>query len=301
MNRSLSLALFGLFLLAPLAAAEPGVHVLEKGETLYSVARRYKLPYEAIAAANGIVDPAKLKAGQKLVIPRLHKVEKGETLYGIARSYAVGVEELRAANKLAATAVIKEGDVLFVPGGKAPAAAVASTPASGAGSKATGTASPASGKTAGGAVVPSGAGGGASASAGSPSVPLPPIVKTSARAVDGKLSWPCSGEASYLDGKLFGILIRTRSGEPSLAVASGTVVSAGPYRGFGQVAFVQSKNGHVYVYGGNEELAVGVGDRIRAGQELGRIGLDPKEGRAVAYFFVFKGGEALDPATVPRD
>lgn len=298
MNRSLSLALFGLLLLAPLAAAEPGVHVLEKGETLYSVARRYKLPYEAIAAANGIVDPAKLKAGQKLVIPRLHKVEKGETLYGIARSYAVGVEELRAANKLAANAVIKEGEVLLVPGGKAPASTVASTQAAGAGTKAAGTASPASGKTAGGAGA---TGGGTAASAGSSSVPLPPIVKTSARAVDGKLSWPCAGEASYLDGKLFGILIRTRSGEPSLAVASGTVVSAGPYRGFGQVAFVQSKNGHVYVYGGNEELAVGVGDRIRSGQELGRVGLDPKEGRAVAYFFVFKGGEALDPATVPRD
>ncbi len=299
MNRSLSLALFGLLLLAPLAAAEPGVHILEKGETLYSVARRYKLPYEAIAAANGIVDPAKLKAGQKLVIPRLHKVEKGETLYGIARSYAVSVEELRAANKLAANAVLKEGEVLFVPGGKGPAAAAA-TPAAGAGTgaKATATSASTSSKTAGGVGA---AGGGAAASSGSPAVPLPPIVKTSARAVDGKLSWPCAGEASYLDGKLFGILIRTRAGERSLAVASGTVVSAGPYRGFGQVAFVQSKNGHVYVYGGNEELAVGVGDRIRSGQELGRVGLDPKEGRAVAYFFVFKGGEALDPATVPRD
>lgn len=45
---------------------------------------------------------------------------------------------------------------------------------------------------------------------------------------------------------------------------------------------------------------VKVGDTVKAGQELGKVGYDAKEGRAVAYFFVFKDGNSLDPAKVPR-
>lgn len=282
---------FGFLLAASLAAAEPEYHVLQKGETLYSLARKYQLPYEAIARANGIADPGKLKVGQKILIPNLHRVDKGETLFGIAKAYGVSVDAIRAANKLGSSSVIKPGDVLYVPGGtKAPAQA-----ASGSGS------SSASGSA--GAAAASGA---AKPPATEPkpassSVILPPPVKTSAKPVDAKLSWPCAGEARYLDGKLFGVLIRAKAGEPSVAVAGGSVVSAGPYRGFGQVAFVQSKAGYVYVYGGNESLSVGVGDRVKAGQELGRVGYDQKEGRPVAYFFVFKEGEALDPARAPRE
>lgn len=266
----------GFLMAASLAAAEPEYHVLEKGETLYSLARKYKLPYEAIARANGIADPAKLKAGQKILIPNLHRVEKGETLFGIAKSYGVSIDEIRKANGLGTSSVIRPGDVLYVPGGAAPAA-------SGAGAAA-------AAKTPAPAKPPA-----------SSSVVLPPPVKTSAKPVDARLSWPCAGEARYLDGKLFGVMIRAKAGEASVAVAGGSVVSAGPYRGFGEVAFVQSKAGYVYVYGGNESLSVGVGDRVKPGQELGRVGYDQKEGRPVAYFFVFKEGEALDPARAPRE
>ena len=288
---------FGFLMAASLAAAEPEYHVLEKGETLYSLARKYQLPYEAIARANGIADPGKLKVGQKILIPNLHRVEKGETLFGIAKAYGVSVDAIRAANKLGASSVIKPGDVLYVPGGTKASGPAAS--ASGAG-----TGAGASASAAGGAAAASGAAKSPAAEPKPPvssSVVLPPPVKTSAKPVDAKLSWPCAGEARYLDGKLFGVLIRAKAGEPSVAVAGGSVVSAGPYRGFGQVAFVQSKAGYVYVYGGNESLSVGVGDRVKAGQELGRVGYDQKEGRPVAYFFVFKEGEALDPARAPRE
>lgn len=281
---------FGFLLAASLAAAEPEYHVLEKGETLYSLARKYQLPYEAIARANGIADPGKLKVGQKILIPNLHRVEKGETLFGIAKAYGVSIDAIRAANKLGASSVIKPGDVLYVPGGTKASAQAASASAAGTGASASAAASGAAKFPAAESKPPV-----------SSSVVLPPPVKTSAKPVDAKLSWPCAGEARYLDGKLFGVLIRAKAGEPSVAVAGGSVVSAGPYRGFGQVAFVQSKAGYVYVYGGNESLSVGVGDRVKAGQELGRVGYDQKEGRPVAYFFVFKEGEALDPARAPRE
>jgi len=115
------------------------------------------------------------------------------------------------------------------------------------------------------------------------------------------LNWPATGKAMYLDGKLEGVMIRVKPGETAKAVASGTVVSAGPSRGFNQVVFVQAKSGYVYVYGGNEALSVKTGDRVNSGTELGKIGLDPKDGTPIAYFFVFRNGQPIDPALAPRD
>jgi len=130
---------------------------------------------------------------------------------------------------------------------------------------------------------------------------MPDPVKTQDRAVDMNLVWPASGKAVYLDGKLEGVMIRVKAGETTKAIASGTVVSAGPSRGFSQVVFVQAKSGYVYVYGGNESLSVKTGDQVAAGKVLGKIGTDAKENSPVAYFFVFRNGQPIDPALAPRE
>lgn len=271
--------------------AEPIYHVVAPGETVYGLARTFKVPAEAILAANRISDPSKIKAGQKLLIPSVHKVAKGETLYGIAREYSVSVDALLAANNLTSKSVIVPGQTLVLP----PAAKAVSSGAgsAGASSASSGSTAPASGK---GPVAASSGGKAAPTS----SAAFPPLVKTSPKSVDSSLAWPCKGEARYLDGKIDGIMILTEKGIPSKAIAGGRVVSAGPYRGFGLVVFVETKSGIIYVYGGNDSLAVKVGDSVKAGQEVGTVGYDAKEGRAVAYFFVFKDGNSLDPAKVPR-
>jgi murein DD-endopeptidase MepM/ murein hydrolase activator NlpD len=287
------------------AAAEVVYHVLERGETLYSVARAYGIKPDALAKANSIEDPSRLKSGMKLLIPgatnapggantasasgapgganatnapdsasdpaaangrstapKKYKVAKGDTLFSIARSFGVGLDALRAANQLNAGSVLKSGDSLIIPGM-----------------------------------------GGDKLSAPSPSAgpTMPDPVKTSAKAVAKGLTWPCPGEIVYLDGKAFGVIIKAKLGEAEKAVAAGTVSSAGPYRGYGNVVFVLSRSGHIYVYGGNDRISVRAGDRIAAGQELGNVGMDAKQGGPVAYFLVFKNGEAVDPAEAPRD
>jgi len=45
------------------------VHVVESGESLYTVARRYNVTAQAIIQANGFSSPDKIYVGQKLVIP----------------------------------------------------------------------------------------------------------------------------------------------------------------------------------------------------------------------------------------
>jgi lipoprotein YgeR len=243
-------------------------HILQKGETLYSVARTYGLSPDAIARANSVSDPAKLRIGTKLLIPAVHRVAKGETLFGIARSYGVTLEDLRAANGLSGSSVIKPGDAILLPAGaakeppkdpKAPAAPPAAAPS------------------------------------------FPDSVRISAKPVDAKASWPCPGEISYLDGKAYGVVIKTKDGEKQKAVASGTVTFADVFRGYGRVVMIVSKAGYTYVYGGNDTISVQAGDRVKSGQEIGKTGLDAKHGGSVAYFLVSKDGEAVDPASAPRD
>ena len=50
-------------------AAEPRIHVVQKGETLYRIARRYGVPVEKLARYNGLDDPTHIEAGQRLRIP----------------------------------------------------------------------------------------------------------------------------------------------------------------------------------------------------------------------------------------
>lgn len=53
-------------------AQAPGAvkrHVVQKGETLSSIAKRYRVPLRKLVEANKIDDPGKIKAGRSLVIP----------------------------------------------------------------------------------------------------------------------------------------------------------------------------------------------------------------------------------------
>jgi LysM repeat protein len=54
---------------APRANGEAVVHVVQSGEKLANIARKYQVSVGELAAANAITDPAKIRAGQKLTIP----------------------------------------------------------------------------------------------------------------------------------------------------------------------------------------------------------------------------------------
>ncbi|MBN1241666.1 MAG: LysM peptidoglycan-binding domain-containing protein [Spirochaetales bacterium] len=264
---------------APLAAAEPVWHVLGKGETVYSLSRAYGVSAEAILKANGITDARKLSVGARLLIPAVHVVDKGETLYGIARRYGIPLAELLALNGLGSDALIRPGDRLLVPA--AVAGKAGETPPAASGTTGSGTAGSAGKATSVGASADRGTG------AAKPAAPAG--------------AWPAAGPQRYLDGKLFGIAIDAADSAPIVAVRSGTVVSAGPFRGFGRVAFVQAGDGLIYVYGGADRLEVKVGDAVSPGTRIGTVGMDLAERRPVAYFMVFRNGAAIDPGSAPRE
>jgi len=54
------------------------VYVVAKGDNPVTIAKKFKVPYDDLLAANHIDDPHKLKIGQKLVIPaKSSKAKKG--------------------------------------------------------------------------------------------------------------------------------------------------------------------------------------------------------------------------------
>lgn len=114
---------------APGAAPAPTIHVVQRGDTLSEVAKRYGVPLDALAAANGISDVNRVWVGTRLTVaaqaPALpgpaagltHVVAPGETLSEIAARYGVTVGELAAANGIADPNVVIAGATLSVPGG----------------------------------------------------------------------------------------------------------------------------------------------------------------------------------------
>jgi septal ring factor EnvC (AmiA/AmiB activator) len=92
------------------------------------------------------------------------------------------------------------------------------------------------------------------------------------------------------------------TGAPHEAVKSltpGTVVSTGPFRGFGRVAIVQVSGGYLYVYGGCETLSVKEGDKVGSGTELGKLGIDTKSEKPSLFFLVYRSNSYIDPAKAP--
>lgn len=90
------------------------VHVVEEGETLYSLSRRYSTTTDALLTINPTLKDG-LKAGQRIFIDivaqnknslsksddnKTHTVQKGETLYSIAREYNINIKDLKDWNDL---------------------------------------------------------------------------------------------------------------------------------------------------------------------------------------------------------
>jgi membrane-bound lytic murein transglycosylase D len=92
-------------------------HRVEAGETLTSIAKKYRVTAAAIADANNLERSAALGAGEKLIIPatlpqsetkrRLvsYRVRRGETLGGIADRFSVDTEDIRKWNRLKSSRV----------------------------------------------------------------------------------------------------------------------------------------------------------------------------------------------------
>jgi murein DD-endopeptidase MepM/ murein hydrolase activator NlpD len=92
-----------------------------------------------------------------------------------------------------------------------------------------------------------------------------------------------------------GIDFRGTLGEPIHATAAGTVTSAGWSGGYGNMVEVDHGNGLATRYGHMSEIDVRVGEEIRIGQVLGRIGSTGRSTGPHLHYETRVDGEAVDP------
>ena len=97
------------------------IHKVQKGETLSTIARKYKMPLARLYRLNNLVNFDEIEIGDEVVIgyeesPKknktldeavlketdknfiIHIVKSGETLYGISKKYNTSVSSLKANN-----------------------------------------------------------------------------------------------------------------------------------------------------------------------------------------------------------
>jgi LysM repeat protein len=108
----------------PIRASGGGIHTVQPGQTLSSIARQYGVDVGALARANGIVNLNHIYVGQRLTIPKVsavvpsggYVVQPGDTLYSIARRYGVTVWAIAQANGIRDLGRIYVGQRLVIPG-----------------------------------------------------------------------------------------------------------------------------------------------------------------------------------------
>ena len=285
-----------LFLLACLLfpgalAAEDLIHVVGRGETIYSLSRFYGVNADELMRVNGITDPSKLMAGARIIIPADtsasssstsnttantsqqaaaqqaaaqqtttlvdYRAVRGDTLYGIARDNGITLQNLLELNRLSSSYVLRTGDIIKVPSQ-------------------------------------------AAAQNARPATNVPSANATTTRSGLYALRWPVSPkEINYMTGQM-GVVVEGTQFESVLSLTHGSVVSAGPWRKFGRVVIIETNEGYYYMYGGCEAISVNAGDRVTPGMELGRLGINTVSEKPQLFFMVFRNDIPIDPALAPR-
>ena len=242
---------------ATAANAAPGTHVVAAGESLSSIARHYHKPRAAIATANNLASDAKLRVGQRLIIP--------------------GVKPPPAAAGPVKQAPMAEGE--HPPTAAAPPAAPNQKIATNEPGATARVATPTE------PTIESESGAGTEPTTGTPSFRWP---------VRGRI---ISGFGPHPNGaQNDGIDLSVPEGTSVKAAEDGVVAYAGnELKGYGNLVLVRHQNGYVTAYAHASELMVKRGDQVKRGQIIARAGQTGNVSAPQLHFEIRKGKVPVDP------
>lgn len=257
---------------------------VQRGDTLYSISRRYGVPLKDLINANNLHAPYTLHVGQVLSLPakQYHTVQRGDTLYSISRQYNVDITSLSRVNNLQTPYSLNVGDRLVLPAsvGNVPAASYSTAQSSAS------SASSAAVKT---AYTP------AKSAPVTDSYVAPKARKT-------KFDWPVKGTIISGYGNLGsgrkndGINIKAALGTNVKAADSGTIAYAGnELKGFGNLILIKHSDGWITAYAHNDRLFVKKGQKVSRGEKIATVGSTGSVTTPQLHFEVRSGKKAVNP------
>jgi len=338
-----------------------GSYVVQKGDSLYGIAKRFRVGQKTLIQRNSLGEGGRIVSGQTLFIPlrnidsglsaaasttvavavpnaaaaaRFHTVQRGETAYRIAKKYSIKLDVLATANGLDANYSLRLGQQLTIPGlvNVATPATTVVAPTSTA---------PSWGSTL--PPVPSKRPPAPNhaplrltedpnivnpeplAALGTPRVtqvrvsgprtlnPLPAVKRDEtvllpervSKVDASKFNWPVRGRLLSTfgpkEGGLVndGINIAARAGDRVSVSKPGVVIFASSeLENYGNLILVKHDSKWVTAYSHLDALSVDVGQKLSAGEAIGRVGTSGNVARPQLHFEVRRDGKPVDPLKV---
>lgn len=244
---------------------EPIEHIVEEGETLQSIGKKYGITYDSIQYANNL-SITSVKVGQKLLIPSvegtLHTVKLGDTVDKLAKKYGVPSQVIVDFNYLDAPYTLTAGTVITIPNAKKPSTNQYYSGNSDYGLSAYGV--------------------------------FPHVGDV--QHGTGQFSWPFSGILTQgYHAYHHAIDIAAHTGDVK-AADKGTVIRSGWWEGgYGNAVQIDHGNGYVTTYAHMSVLAVSVGDNVEKGQKIGVVGSTGRSTGPHVHFTLQKDGVFVNP------
>lgn len=313
-------------------AANCEYYQVQKGDTLWSIARKFNTSVRSLMEVNGLNENSILQIGQKILISTTidtpvsqeeiasttiaHIVKQGESLWVIARFYGVSMKSIMEANGLNEHSILQVGMKLAIPGiavSKVSSRSVASS----APKKnyqiyriqpgdtlwsisrrfriSVNTLAQMNGLNEK-SILKVGK-----------ELKIPSSVPQQYAKVDtqGDFLWPVKGRISSFfgpRGKSFhkGIDIVAPVGTLIRAAQSGVVSFSGTIRGYGRVVIIDHPGGWQTVYAHNSANMVTKGQRVNRGDVVGKVGRSGNATGSHLHFEVRKNGKCMDPLQLLR-
>lgn len=235
-------------------------HVVTKGESLWTIARKYDVDVDTLIGANELKSHDKISIGQELTIlpfkGATHKVEKGESLWEISQRYNVSVNDIMETNALSSQN-IRVGELLVIRGATLTSAEKDRR-----------------------LLIARGG--------------IPEFI----RPVDG--GWISSRFGMRWGRMHQGLDVAVNTGTPVRAAAAGTVTQAGNAGNYGILVIIKHANGYETRYAHNSRMNVKVGQYVKQGDIIAYSGNTGNSTGPHLHFEIRINGKPQDPLNIIR-
>lgn len=247
---------------------------VKEGETLYSIARKYRVPLRDIITQNHLRPPYKLKRGTRLYIPKpyYHKVKSGETIYQIARAHSMSMSSIVALNNLKSPYNVEVGQKIKISKSRHKASSKRDKPRRNY----------------------------AKHNKHKPFEKRGFVNKTLDKL--NHFSWPIHGKViskfGPKSGGLYndGINIKARTGAPVKASESGIVAYVGnELKGYGNLIIIKHSGGWITAYAHLSKTLVKRGQKVKKLQQIAKVGSTGNVNSSQLYFGLRKGRDSVNP------